>query len=293
MNLFLEIWLICTRELRRNFRSVKGIALGIISLLGGVAFGAFQAIQESAFKKNLSMLDSMEANVKKASLQQGLETMGYQTEVAKHLVEGPLSLHFLGMISLGFAPLLASILGFDTIANDIQHRTIRYWTMRTSRVGYLFGKLLGLWISVSAVMTGIHVIAWLVCIFTGVGPASMILPWGMQFLLSTLWVSMVWCSLIVLVSSMVRSSFWSLILGSAIIFVLFVVKLVIKVVEGSEMAKDNASYQFPLRWIYPNNYDDLLYSAEPKTLAIGIMALLVFGGLLSSASATILVKRDV
>jgi ABC-type transport system involved in multi-copper enzyme maturation permease subunit len=290
MNLFLEIWLICTRELRRNFRSVKGIALGIISLLGGISFGAIRAIQESTFQKKLGGMQAMDANLIKSQLQDGLEASGYTTDVAKSLVDAPATLVGLGLISIACTPFLASILGFDTIANDIQHRTIRYWTMRTSRPGYLLGKFLGLWISVALVMTGMHVISWLICIFGGVGPASTVLPWGARFLFATVWIAMVWCALVVLISTMFRTSFWSLIVGTATIFVLFVMKLIVK---GIEVQNSGEGMRFPLRWLYPNNYDDLLYAPDGKTFFIGVFSLLVFGGLLSAAGTTILVKRDV
>jgi ABC-type transport system involved in multi-copper enzyme maturation permease subunit len=286
MNPLIETWLILGRELRRNFRSVKGIVLLILSLLGGGALALLNALGENMQKKQLAQLDSMDANMKGALKLDGLQAV-YGEELGTYLNGAPNTLLVVASVSILFSPLLCSLLGFDTISSDVQHRTVRYWTVRSSRLGYVFGKFLGLWATVAVVTTLIHLVVWGVCMAMNVATAGDTVTWGGRFLFSTIMIAGAWSALVTLISSIFRLPMVSLLVSCACIFSLFMVKLVVKWFETQN------STQYFVRWVYPNNYDDLLFSNNGKLFGLGVVGIAVFVVLFMGTTTALFTKRDV
>jgi ABC-type transport system involved in multi-copper enzyme maturation permease subunit len=287
MNPLTETWLILGRELRRNFRSVKGIVLLILSLLGGGALSLLNALGESMQKKQLSSMSEMDVNVKGALKIQGLQGL-YGDELGLYLNDAPGTLLFVANLSIIFAPLLCALLGFDTIASEVQHRTVRYWTVRSSRLGYVLGKFLGLWATVASVTVLVHVVVWGVSL--AMDPAATpaaTATWGSRFLFSSIMIAGAWSGMVTLISSLFRLPMVSLLISCASIFALFVLKLVVKWFEVSN------SKTYFLRWIYPNNYDDLFFSNNAKLFGFGILGIAVFIAVFVSSTTALFVKRDV
>ena len=61
---------------------------------------------------------------------------------------------FLFGVSLVLMPAVVLLLGFDSVSAERQHRTVRYWTIRTRRASYIVGKFLGLWATCGIVALG-------------------------------------------------------------------------------------------------------------------------------------------
>ena len=45
-------------------------------------------------------------------------------------------------MTIWLTPMLVALMGFDSISADIQHKGVRYWTLRTRRASYFVGKWL-------------------------------------------------------------------------------------------------------------------------------------------------------
>src|SRR6516225_3998673 len=161
------------RELTRSVRSVKGIAVGAITLLGAIA-ASFLVV----FMQN--------ADVEKAGSQEALTELHRQilekqtgdAALAASLASMPEALStFLG-ITVWLGPLLVALLGFDLVAGELQNKSVRYWAVRSRRSSYFAGKLLGLWALVGLVTLVLDLIVNVVAVAKGVVTGHELLAWG-------------------------------------------------------------------------------------------------------------------
>ena len=134
---FAEVQLVTARELRKSFRSMKGIVLAAVSVAGGAGVAMLFAWLDRVRRENLPAgIDARDAQEKVFS---GL----YGPETAKRLADCPYSLWIMLIASLWLAPLLVALLDFDAVSGELQHRTVRYWTVRMRRSSYMLGKYFG------------------------------------------------------------------------------------------------------------------------------------------------------
>jgi ABC-type transport system involved in multi-copper enzyme maturation permease subunit len=273
-----EIRFVVERELRKNFRSVKGIVLMVLSLLGGSSIALLIA-KYNAFKRDeLGALDPAAIH----DLREKALAKVYDVDTAKSLADSPEVLLALLVLTVWLTPMLVALMGFDSIAPDIQHRSVRYWTIRTRRWSYFVGKWFGLWATVSAVTFVMDAVIWIVCIVRGEATAGATLAWGLRFWLTSLPMSAVWCGIAILISSLFRSPIVALLLTFAGFFVLWVVYLT------AAVSDTNA-----LLYVYPNFYDHLLLNAHAYKVATGLGACLGMAALYVAGGSFIFAKRDV
>jgi ABC-2 type transport system permease protein len=139
---FSEIRLIVQRELRKNLRSVKGIILFAISLLGAsVTMFNLKAFEVEAPLRFKDATPELIHDAKAAAIQ---EFFYSDSEVANHLADAPLKLVLIFFLAVWLAPMLVALMGFDTVSSDMQYRSVRYWTVRTRRTSFLIGKFVGM-----------------------------------------------------------------------------------------------------------------------------------------------------
>lgn len=273
-----EIGFIVQRELRKNFRSAKGIVLAVLSLLGGSSI-ALLMVKYQEFKRH-DLPDLTAENIRELRLK-ALEK-AYDHDQAAMLADAPEVLLMLLFMTVWLTPLLVALMGFDSIAPDIQHRSVRYWSLRTRRASYFIGKWFGLWATVSIVTLAMDVLIWIVCIVRGEATAGATLSWGVRFWLTTLPMSAVWCGIATLISSLFRSPILALLLTFASFFVIWVVFIVGAVAQVE-----------PLLYVYPNHYDHLLLHPAAHKLGIGLAACAGMAALYIGAGSFIFAKRDV
>ena len=278
MSPLLEIRFITQRELRKNFRSIKGIALGVLTLLGGSSIALLIAKYEEFKHKELNAVSPEQIHDLR---QKGLEKF-YDFDTAKWLADSPEVLLGLFGFTVWLTPLLIALMGFDSISPDIQHRSVRYWSLRTRRYSYFLGKWAGLWTTVSAVTLAMDFIVWMVTIGRGDATAAITLGWGVRFWLTTLPLSAVWCGIAVLISSVFRSPIIALLTTFGAFFVLWVLYLI-----GAF-----AGWEWML-YVYPNHYDHLFLDPKIHRVGIGILACLGMTGLYVGAGSALFSRRDV
>jgi ABC-type transport system involved in multi-copper enzyme maturation permease subunit len=283
-----EVQLILLRELRKNFRSVKGIVLLLISLFG--SFGAaLLLVKFQQFKRTQLGEEGAAAGIGAEGLKElvhnarikGLTPL-YGEVTAKYIADSPEVLFAGLLITIWLTPLLIALLGFDSFSGDVQHRSVRYWTVRTRRGSFFAGKFLGLWSTVSAVTLAIHALIWGVCIARGEATAAETLSWGIRFWVVSLPMSAAWCGIAVLVSSFFRMPIVALLTTFAVYFGLWLVWVI-----------GNAADVEPLLYLYPNFYDKLLLSPQLWTAAAGFGACALMSTLCIGGGTFLFSRRDV
>jgi ABC-type transport system involved in multi-copper enzyme maturation permease subunit len=276
-----EVGLIAGREIKKNFRSIKGIILLVISLLGaGATALVLSWARKSSIAQGLSDPERL-----KAAFEDFLSSDFWYGpgDTAKYLSDAPPMLYWIMWATVWLTPLMMAILGFDGIAGELQNRTVRYWNIRSRRWAYYTGKVLGLWAVVATFTLMIHLSVWVVGIGFGVAPSSNILKWGVRFFLVTVPISGAWCGISTLVSSNFRIPILALLTTCGVFFGLWMLK-------GVGIAIENMD---ALKYVYPNTFDEYLLSPKPTQVLTGLGALLGFMGVTTSLGSFIFERRDV
>ncbi len=275
-----EVSLVIVRELRRNLRSTKGLLLASLSLLGGFSV-ALLLIKLSELKRERVGDFSPE---QLRGLRETLlsETYG-DAELGRFLSGSPDALLGVLQLTIWLTPLLVTLMGFDGISGELQHKTVRYWTLRTRRGSYFVGKWLGLFATVSLVTLAMDALIWGVCVARGEASLADTLVWGVRFWIVSLPMSLVWCAVATLVSSLFRVPFQALLVTSTAftgLWVLWVIGFV------------SPSLYF-LKYAYPNHVHALLLSPAGSQVASGLAACLGIAALYVGLGASSFHRRDV
>ena len=278
MNPFVETRHIIQRELRKNLRSVKGIALAVLTLLGGSSIALLIAKYNDFKREEMGQISPEELHM----LREKALARLYEEDTAKWLADAPEVLLALLSFTVWLAPLLIALMGFDAISPDIQHRTVRYWTIRSRPWSYFLGKWAGLWATVSIVTLAMDAIIWGVCVVRGEADVATTLSWGVRFWLTSLPLSAIWCSIAVLISSLFRVPMVALLVTFATFFTLWVVYLIA-----------NVAHLDPLLYLYPNHYDHLMLDPKAYRFGTGVLASFGMTALFVAGGSALFARRDV
>lgn len=302
MTVVQETLLVAGREVRRNLRSAKGIVLLALIVLGGTAVALVMA-----WVRQLDMAKAAAKNMSPEQIgafqEQALTQLFGDPDMGKYLGKAPAVLLFATLGAIWFAPALIALVGFDSVPTDLQHRGIRYFTVRINRASYYVGKLLGLWAVVSLMMLLSSAFIWVVALVKGAATAGDIAAWGPRFWLVTVAVTAAWCGIAQLVASQFRVPILALLVTFATFFVLWIVNLVGRI--GGQAVQSQPDALLPgsepvvtttpihsLIYLYPNNYDHYLLSPSLDRIAIGLAACVAFLVLTGAAGAVTFARRD-
>jgi ABC-type transport system involved in multi-copper enzyme maturation permease subunit len=277
MNPLSEVGLLVSRELRKSIRSVKGILMLVISLLGAAGMAMILNYLRKLDEAKLSPEQIRELQEAALTKKYGSEEMGH------YLADAPSALLIMLMASVWLTPLLIAVLGFDSVAADIQYRSVRFWTVRSRRWTYFTGKFLGQWIVASIAVLALHLITWIIAIGFGGVEGGKVLSWGLRFYFVTVPITGAWCGISSLVSSQFRTPILGLLATCATFFALWLLDVVALVSERVDFFK----------YVYPNTYDEWLLSPNLKMVAGGTAICLAFAALSVGSGSFIFAKRDV
>jgi ABC-2 type transport system permease protein len=286
-----EIRLLAARELRRSVRSAKGIIIGIITLLGAFITSIICVRLESSDREHFN------AATNEAFLElkkQAIEKATGDASFASYAASVPTSLLIFLKATVWLGPLLIALLGFDVMSSDMQHRSVRFWTIRTRRWSYFTGKTLGLWGTVSLITLVLNLIAGTVVVAKGYVTVGQLLTWGPRFWLVAVIIAGTWATIAALVSSLFRTPMLSLLTTFVTFFAMWLVSLIGIIVRASDMidtgvAKDMLWYEY----LYPNSYDTMLLSPEWGRVFMALGILLGFIMLANAAGAALFQRRDI
>ena len=294
-----EIMLVAGRELRKSVRSVKGIILGILTILGSLLAVLICIWLESAARGDAGV----SSNEGFADLREQLAIkQGADPGVAHAIAHTPLSLLAFLKVMVWFGPALVALLGFDSISGDLQHRSIRFWTVRTRRWSYLLGKFFGLWGIVSAVTLALTLISSVAVLIRGYITVGDFFTWGLRFWLVSALIVGTWTSVATFVSSRFKTPLLALLSTFGAFFCMWLpgfigwVSRLSEAVQNSQDADSHVQRMIHIRWyeyLYPNGYDDLLLNPKPQYVAAGIGACAAYMLLFVGLSALLFAKKDV
>lgn len=266
-----EITLLVERELVRNLRSAKGIVLALLCVLGGTGMTAI-GVSGSRRLDNEQMQE-----VRRQTL-----TALHGKEIGKYLADAPEILYGMLVATIALSAFLAVFVGFDSIASELQHRGVRYWTVRARRSSYIVGKFLGMFVVASSMTFVMHASSWIMLATRTDLPLPDILSWGGRFWLLTLPVSAAWCAVVTFVSALFRTPILALLCGCLAWMVLGITYVIGKV--------NDADW---LTWLYPNGLDRLLYSPDSSMWLRGVGAGVAWASVFVAAGILLFQRRDV
>jgi ABC-type transport system involved in multi-copper enzyme maturation permease subunit len=276
-----EIRFVAQRELGKSFRSAKGIVLLVLSLLGGTGATLLLVKAQQLKRENLA-LDGGSAELLREFRQDAATKIFGDPATGKSLADAPEVLLAVLMLTIWLTPLMISLLGFDSISGDLQHKAVRYWTLRTRRWSYFVGKWAGVWATVSLMTFSMHALIWILCIARGEATAAVALGWGLRFWLITLPISAAWCGVSTFVSSLFKTPIIALLVTFSVFFGLWLFWMV-----GQVMHTD------ALQYVYPNFYDAMLINPRLERSMTGLAACVGMAALYIGAGSFLFTKRDV
>src|SRR5208337_2799545 len=109
---------------------------------------------------------------------------------------------------------LVLLVGFDQLAGEIQHRTIRYTAGRAHRPSIVVGKALGIWGVVSIMVLVLHLTVWVIILVRGTSPAAQVFSWGARFWLFSSMCAAAYVGYASVVSSLFRTPIVALFAGA-------------------------------------------------------------------------------
>jgi ABC-type transport system involved in multi-copper enzyme maturation permease subunit len=304
LNPLIEVWLIVLRELRKNMRSVKGLVMLALSILGAMA----SVMRQPWFEAILKHAEGMGAEVYHDAKVQVLAAMYRDEKVGERLADAPVRLVAFFFVAIWLTPLLVGVVGFDGISSDLQHRSVRYWTIRTRRASYYVGKFLGLWAAVAAMTLAMHFIVWTVMVARADASASQTMSWGIQFWLTSLPVTGAWCAVATFVGSLFKTPIMALLMTSAVFFLMFFVGFVVAnahtVASVDQMnaqlngqrpsvAEQTSNVVIALRFLYPNSLDAWLLSPQPPRVLVGLGVFVAYAVATCFGGSLLFARRDV
>jgi len=296
-----EIALVAGRELKKSIRSVKGIILGILTLLGSFLAVLICIWLESGVREKIG---GSGTQAFQDAYEQGAVKAGADPAVAHYVAHMPISLITFLKVLVWIGPLLVALLGFDSVSGDLQHRGVRYWTVRSRRWSYLLGKFFGLWGIVSIVTAALMILSSLAVLIRGYITIGDFFTWGVRCWLISAFIVGTWTAVAIFVSSRFKTPLLALLSTFAAFFCMWLPGFIGWAMRwGSALSADSPESQAAassvvanIKWyeyLYPNGYDDLLLSPKPMHVAAGLGAcalyMIVFVGLASALFA----KKDV
>ncbi len=202
MTVAAEIGLTLARELRRNLRSAKGLVSALLFLIGG----AGTLLAYVSVSRELGTLAGEVPSVARAEAQrQALQYLYHDPATVQHLLGAPPLLLFLYKATLFFLPMLCMLIGYDTLASELQHRTLRFATVRAHRESIVTGKFLGAWVAAAAIALALDAVAWAIAISRGEASVVTTVAYGLQLWLATVVFSAGFVGLTTFVSGLFRS----------------------------------------------------------------------------------------
>jgi len=271
-----EVGLVAQREILRNLRSTKGIAMFALFFLGGLV----PAVVRLMLRK---MAGDVPEEVVRATFEGYLSKRYTSDAIVKHLAGAPPIVFFLFEGTLMFLPLLVLAVGFDQIAGEIQHRTIRYSAGRATRPSLIAGKALGIWGVIAVMISVLHVTVWIVSLAQGGQTVGSLLGWGARFLLYSVACAGAYVGFASLMSSIFKTPIVSLFVGAGVGFGIWLLNGILGYFDSTEK----------ITWIFPNRYEKLLIEPDPLTVLAGIGLFLLWGALCVTGASAIVGRRDI
>ena len=149
----------------------------------------------------------------------------YGRDTAHELAAHPAPLVAITILSMVLIPLIALAAGFDTIAADRERGSLRLFLTRTSCISLVAGRLAGLWLGAAALILIAHLVVWGALVWGGV-PLAQIAGSGTRLFVACALSALPYAALTVLVSAIPGPTSRALLIGMAVLTVMWLVRAV-------------------------------------------------------------------
>ncbi len=285
-----EIRLLVGRELRRSLRSVKGMALGALTLLGAFVTSLVCVWLEGLNRASLGASSTHSFVELKRAL---IEKATGDASLASYAASIPWSLLAFLKVTIWFGPLLVALLGFDGVSSELQHKSVRYWAVRCRRSSYFVAKALGLWALVGLITLAMNMLAGAVAFARDYVTVGELLGWGLRFWLVAFLIAGAWAAIATFISSCFKTPISALLTTVAVFFVIWLFGL------GGFVARQSGAYQDDVvkrmawyEYFNPNSYDTLLLAPEMTKVLTAFAILIGFIALMLASGSLLLQRRD-
>jgi ABC-type transport system involved in multi-copper enzyme maturation permease subunit len=156
MQTFKDTWTVFGAELRRALKSprVLLVLLLYVAFSAGVMLAAGALAHQAQLQAEAQGQGTGGLESPKAALLALL--FGQDRALVESLLELPAVLLVVFKLGLVFLPAYVAVLGFDTVSAELQTRSLRYLSVRTSRMALALGKALALAAVVLLLVTLVH-----------------------------------------------------------------------------------------------------------------------------------------
>jgi ABC-type transport system involved in multi-copper enzyme maturation permease subunit len=203
--------------------------------------------------------------------------------IAKFLGPCPPMIYFLFQGTLTFLPLFVLLVGFDQLAGEVQHRTIRYSGGRAARSSIVIGKALGIWGVMAVMIAVLHITVWVLVLVQSGKEGPAIMSWGGRMLLFSIICASSYVGFASFISSLFRTPIVALFVGAGAGAGFWLLHALLGHYESTER----------LTWLLPNRYDQLLFEPDPLKVAGGLLLFVVWGSVCVAGSCLVVERRDV
>jgi ABC-2 type transport system permease protein len=296
-----DTWTIFGAELRRALKSPRVLLVLLLYIAfsaGVMLFAGFLARQAqsqgAAAGQDMGSLQSP-----KAALLAFL--FGQDRSLVESLINLPAVLLVVFKAGLLFLPAYVAVLGFDTVSAELQTRSLRYLTVRTSRTALVLGKALALGAVVLLLVTVVLLGAFGYAVSSGpdfsLAEAARAWPrlWG-----TTVLVGLGMAALTTLCSTLSRAPALSLTLNFAMLLAFWAAGTFGSGARWMRTVQEQVAHQeLPVGWqervglLAPSTWSaEVLYPDVTRSLT-GALVLVLFAVACAAASVVVLRTRDV
>lgn len=274
MNLLQEILIVSGQETRRTVRSAKSIVFlvfySLAAIAGGLVFFKATSVLQAALSAAPEHADALTQGALAIVFSQDSETVHYLSQI-------PLVVVFMVWFSFLFLPLLATLIGFDQIAGELQSGALRFTALRARRISILVGKaaaqlliLLGL---TAIINLAIFVYASVFLNFPiAVGLVAMVRFWLLTIVYTSAYVG-----LVSLCSTVFRMPILSLLTSLSILFAFWILRLLNLPV---------------ISYFIPSNYQENLFSPDISKVMVSVAVYCGFAAIFIGLSGLVISRRN-
>ncbi len=216
-----------------------------------------------------------------SALREDFFVRGYGVRTGRFLVASPYSLWMMLVATLWLSPLLVALMNFDAVSGELQHRSVRFWTIRVRRSSYIVGKYLAGWLVVLSVILGMNVIVWGMALAGGNLAPAHVLGWGARFFAVSIPISAAWCGIAMLIGAQFETPRLSLLAICAGFCALWLLRITGGFTETQW-----------IEYAYPNAYDRWLLSPNAADVGVGILGTGAIALITTLAGSLLFERKD-
>jgi ABC-type transport system involved in multi-copper enzyme maturation permease subunit len=268
---FNDIFIIARQEVASTFRGRKGIALVVTLLLLAAAPALLRYLGQHTAEATALQRAHTAAMVRM-----------YDRDIARLLLDCPAPLVVVAIATFFCQPLFVLMAGSDRLAAEIDSGSIRFWTVRTPRVGIVLGKALGLWMVVSLITAGVEGAITVLALVDDPAEWLSTLGWSARIMLFTSASALVYASLCTLLGAALARPRWVLFLGLAAVLGLRVTRAALLSHGTSGLAS-----------LFPGAIDERFLTAGVLAKLTALALVAGWSALLLAGAAAVFKRRSV